>query len=1253
MNIIGETEVTMYRDDKPYHLACLVCSDETDLLLGMPFLRENDVAVRPATDEIILGGKEFIKYDPVRRLKHNKANRVTQFTIKSSERQVILSGENGTFIVSGFVGTENSIVVEPKWNSHCNQKATKDSELWPIPQVVSVNNGTITLPNNSKEPIIIKKTEHVANIQPQVTLPDTVTSINERESQNLMNITNPAKKMSDFTSAVDFNPDKLLTSSTVGSFKHLLKTYDEVFSPVTSTYNGKMGACFVEVNIGKNLPPQQKGRVPFYSRDNLKTLQEKFDELEKKGVFSRPQDIGITVENTSPSFLVNKQHSPDKRLVTDFTSISEYCRPTPSLLPDVDTTLRSIGSWKYIVKSDMSSAYFQIPLKKSSKKYCGVHTPFKGLRVYNVGCMGLPGVEVALEELTCLLLGDLVMDNKVAKLADDLFVGGDTPEELFENFEIVLHRMLESNIKLSPTKTIIAPKSISILGWIWTSGRLSASPHRLTALSTCSPPETVSALKSYIGAYRFISRVLPGYGKSLAPLETAIRGKVGKEKIIWSSTLSESFRKSQEALLEAKTITVPIPSDTLWIVTDAALRPFAVGATLYSVRKGKALLSGFFNAKLPEFQCRWLPCEVEGLAIAVALNHYSPLILQSKEKPQVLTDSKACVQAAQKLKRGEFSTSSRLTTFLSCISRYGAQIQHIPGSQNIPSDFASRHPLICSSPNQCQVCKFINQISESVVNEISISDIVEGKVQLPYTNRASWKETQAECPDLRKVYSHKKSGTIPNKKSKNLRTVRKYISSNVIISHDGLLVHRLVKPLSTYDQIVVPEQVCHGLLTALHLKLQHPSQSQLSKVFSRYFYALKSDKAVDAVSKSCHHSASIKKVPRSLIKQSTSEPPTSVGYNYAADIIKRSQQKIFVIRETTTSYTLAEHIPAETAKEVTNTILKLSNILKPSKLSPIKLRLDPAPANKSIMLMCMKDSEISKNNIQIELGRSHNPNKMCVVDKGIKELHREILNIKPDGGPITALQLSQAVASLNSRIRSSGLSAYELWTQRDQVTGDQLPLDDRELIIKQYLRRQSNHASSERSKAGNRSIHPTPDVKLGTLVYIYSDRDKTEACQRYMVTGFTKQGYKLRKFTSKLFSIKEHEVKPSEIYTVPDYFKDPPAVDLDSTTSDSDDEFYDASDSHTSYKRQNRNQREQHHSESSSAESDDIDSDESSQEGPLTEGDDESRTDPVAVPQPPPPTELMDEPVKRKSVGITGRLRQRKDINYKEVEEDK
>jgi len=66
-------------------------------------------------------------------------------------------------------------------------------------------------------------------------------------------------------------------------------------------------------------------------------------------------------------------------------------------------------------------------------KYCGVATPFKGVCVYTQCAMGMPGLETAFEELMCRILGDFLQEGAVAKLADDLFCGGDTLDELLRN----------------------------------------------------------------------------------------------------------------------------------------------------------------------------------------------------------------------------------------------------------------------------------------------------------------------------------------------------------------------------------------------------------------------------------------------------------------------------------------------------------------------------------------------------------------------------------------------------------------------------------------------------------------------------------------------------------------------------------------------------------------------------------------------------------------------------------------------------
>ena len=122
-------------------------------------------------------------------------------------------------------------------------------------------------------------------------------------------------------------------------------------------------------------PPQRIGRLPKYARNQLVELQQKFDELEALGVFRRPEDINITVEYLNPSFLVKKP-SGGSRLVTAFADVGRYSKPQPSLMPDVDSMLRHIAQWKHIIASDLTSAFYQIPLSRDSMKYCGVATPF-------------------------------------------------------------------------------------------------------------------------------------------------------------------------------------------------------------------------------------------------------------------------------------------------------------------------------------------------------------------------------------------------------------------------------------------------------------------------------------------------------------------------------------------------------------------------------------------------------------------------------------------------------------------------------------------------------------------------------------------------------------------------------------------------------------------------------------------------------------------------------------------------------------
>ena len=121
-------------------------------------------------------------------------------------------------------------------------------------------------------------------------------------------------------------------------------------------------------------------------------------------------------------------------------------------------------------------------LLRSSIKYCGVATTFRGVRVYTQSAMGMPGSETALEELLCRVLDDLLEKGVVAKLTDDLYRGGDSFEELLQNWRLLLQALAKCCPRLSGSKTVFFLRSTTILRWIWSSGTLKASCHKCATL---------------------------------------------------------------------------------------------------------------------------------------------------------------------------------------------------------------------------------------------------------------------------------------------------------------------------------------------------------------------------------------------------------------------------------------------------------------------------------------------------------------------------------------------------------------------------------------------------------------------------------------------------------------------------------------------------------------------------------------------------------------------------------------------------
>ena len=970
-------------------------------------MKQNKIVLDIPNDRIIVADKHVISYSDTQRdpplLHINKT-----YLLRSPAKQVLFPGDAIELPVPEDIDKDVELAIEPRYD---DQRSN-----WLTPSIITAVNGTIQLANVTDDIVAVGKHQHLAQVRYTCDPNDISDRYSDIKVHNAVsNNVNANQSCANRLALISIDPDNQLLPSEKEAFSTLHQCYQKPFESTIGRYNDQLGKVRAYINIGNVEPPPQKARIPAYRRENMDLLQSKMDELESQGVLARPEDLDIKVEHVSPSFLVKKPGG-GHRMVTAFTNISTYTKPIPSKITSTSDVLQFLAQWRFILKSDMSSQFFQLPMCKDSLKYLGVVTPYKGIMVYTRAAMGMPGSTECLDQLMFRILGNLIYEGVVMKIADDLYVGGNDVQSLLYNWERVLQLFEQTNLRLSPAKTVICPVNTTVLGWIWSAGSISVSPHKINPLTQCSLPTTVKGLRAWCGAAKHIKACIPHYSSILADLETATAGKESRDRIQWTPDLETAFKNAQQALSCPKTVVIPQRSDQLIITNDGAVRNGGLGSVLYILRKGKMLLGGYYSMKLKSHHINWLPCEIEALAIGSSLNHWSHYVLQSHQQTQILTDSRPCVQALARLSRGEYSTSARVSTFLSTLSRYNVKLQHIAGTQNLPADYLSRSPMECTLKS-CQICKFIADTEQSVIMSVTVSDILTGKYQMPFTNTVSWKRTQQDCPALRRAFAHLSQGTRPGKKATNIKDIKRYLQVSTL-SREGLLVVKASFPFAPTRLLsVVPRHVLAGLLTSLHLQLQHPTASQLQKLFGRYFYALDSEREIKSVTDSCAQCAALKHAPRDLPEFSTSTPPRSPGIQFACDILCRARQKILVIRDVFSSFTIAKIISSEQKDSIRSCLLEVTAELKA--IQGVTVRVDGASAMKGLV----NDHVLQAHGIAVEVGRLKNVNKNPVAEKAILELEYELKRVLPEGGPLSAHTLASAVATLNRRIRNRGLSA--------------------------------------------------------------------------------------------------------------------------------------------------------------------------------------------------------------------------------------
>ncbi|KAK2566485.1 hypothetical protein P5673_010009 [Acropora cervicornis] len=122
--------------------------------------------------------------------------------------------------------------------------------------------------------------------------------------------------------------------------------------------------------MGPAEPPQREGRLPSMPATNYWNSNRSLTSSKHWASLHAPKT------STSQSSTYTRPFSSRNPTPADTALFTAFAEPQPTLMPDVDATLHLIAQWKHIITTDLTSAFYQIPLSRNSMKYCGVATPF-------------------------------------------------------------------------------------------------------------------------------------------------------------------------------------------------------------------------------------------------------------------------------------------------------------------------------------------------------------------------------------------------------------------------------------------------------------------------------------------------------------------------------------------------------------------------------------------------------------------------------------------------------------------------------------------------------------------------------------------------------------------------------------------------------------------------------------------------------------------------------------------------------------
>jgi RNase H-like domain found in reverse transcriptase/Reverse transcriptase (RNA-dependent DNA polymerase)/Integrase core domain len=502
---------------------------------------------------------------------------------------------------------------------------------------------------------------------------------------------------------------------------------------------GKTDIIEMDIQLNSNEPKMQKYvPIPVNVKDKVKEI---LDQLLKYGIIRVCHEPSPYCSNI---LVVKKKDGKTIRLLFDGRLLNYDTKRLPMALISKPEILAHLINKTHLTSLDFADAFFHIPLSKETQPYTAFYSHTHGLRMcFTRAPQGLRNSPLYLKLLLDRIFYD--MTDTVLFYADDLLIASEG--SLVDHLKIlgeVLSRLSRANLKLRPQKLLIAKDTIEFLGMIFRKGRISIPEAKLEAFRKLPSPTTPKKTKSLICCLSFYRQFCPRFATLSHKLMEI--SNVHPKTFKWTNEHEELLRTLIKEICQNASLYLPNPAKTFYVQTDAS-QYCAAGRIFQKNDKGEEQIVAAVSRTFTKTERAYSIFKKEILALMYTLKTMD-YFLRYATKLIIYVDAKSIIYL-----RLAKESSGILLRFSLELSKYNAEVYHIPGEQNQVSDVLSRqHPRI-----------------DNIINDVENNATLTEKDSIRLVQRLTlpdFKLTQEETRYILEGQSPPAVGKTKNNKSK-------------------------------------------------------------------------------------------------------------------------------------------------------------------------------------------------------------------------------------------------------------------------------------------------------------------------------------------------------------------------------------------------------------------------------------------------------------------------------------------------------